>query len=883
MNQPKRTVLHERHAALGAKLVLFAGWDMPVFYRTGIVDEHLATRKNAGLFDVSHMGRFSFYGPGALEALQKVLTNHAAALDPAEIGAQYTLLSNERGGAVDDAYLYRFDEEEYLLVVNAANTDRDWEHLQHHLAGHPGITLENHTDTVAMLALQGPRSRPLLEDMLEDGSLPEPRRNAVSTVSLRGRPVRVARTGYTGEPLCFELFMHQDHALEIWDGLVEGGAVPVGLGARDTLRLEACLPLYGHELGRDPDGNEIPIMACPLSKFAVSFAPAKGAYIGREALQAQFEALSAFLDGDYRLRDRLPRLIMPLAVAGRGVARQGARVFQERREVGIVTSGTMVPYWSVEGQGLEAEQTDRPRLRSIALAYLDCGLREGDRVEVEIRGKGVEAVIVPYHLRSDAPPLARPILWDHKFTARERASDDIPGAVHGLLREAVDNHLWRQRRCINLIPSEMTASSLVRLLSVADPSFRYAEHRKTKAFYDLEVFYYQGTDFISAVEKRLAAELCRFLGCPEVETRLISGQMANMAVYSAMVDFVNRADRRREPRRLRMVMTNHIGKGGHLSAQPMGGLRDFVARDPRTERPAVVHFPVELQNPYRMDVPAALELIGRYRPELVVCGKSMVLHPEPVAAIRRFLDDQNLDTVLMYDIAHVLGLVGPHFQEPIAEGADLVTGSTHKTFFGPQRGIVAGRFQESELRYELWEAIERRTFPGSVSNHHLGTLLALLMAAYEMNHFRDSYQPKVIANAKAFARALNDCGLSVAGDPAVDFTETHQVVVHIGYGRGPAVARRLEENNIICNYQALPGEEGFTASGGLRLGVAEMTRFGLETADFEQVAAWMADVILRNASVAEEVARFRSRFLELQYCFGPEVFADLVQQLHGML
>ena len=144
----------------------------------------------------------------------------------------------------------------------------------------------------------------------------------------------------------------------------------------------------------------------------------------------------------------------------------------------------------------------------------------------------------------------------------------------------------------------MTASPLVRLASVMDPAFRYAEHRRSEAFYDDELFYYQGTDFIAAVEQRLEAELAAYLGCAETETRLISGQMANMAVFSALVEYANRADPKAEPRRIRMVMNNHIGKGGHLSAQPMGALRDFVARDPRTDAPAVVNFPVRDDNPY---------------------------------------------------------------------------------------------------------------------------------------------------------------------------------------------------------------------------------------------------------------------------------------------
>ncbi len=190
----------------------------------------------------------------------------------------------------------------------------------------------------------------------------------------------------------------------------------------------------------------------------------------------------------------------------------------------------------------------------------------------------------------------------------------------------------------------------------------------------------------------------------------------------------------------------------------------------------------------------------------------------------------------------MLGLVGPHFQEPFAEGADLVTGSTHKTFFGTQRGVVGSRFVESDERYDLWEALRRRAFPGSVSNHHLGTLLGLLFATYEMLAFRDSYQPQVIANAKAFAGALAEAGLDVQGDPAIGFTETHQVVVRVGYGRGPAMAARLEANNMLCNYQGLPDEEAFTAAGGLRLGVSEMTRFGMRQGDFGELAGLMADV-----------------------------------------
>jgi aminomethyltransferase len=532
---------------------------------------------------------------------------------------------------------------------------------------------------------------------------------------------------------------------------------------------------------------------------------------------------------------------------------------------------------------LASIQTDQHQLRSICLAYIDSDIIEDEEVSVEIRGKTVEAVVVPFHLRTDAPPYARPIVFGHGIPAEEPPHVDAPSKAFRLLEKAVENTQWRQWECINLIPSEMTASPMVRLLSVMDPAFRYAEHRKSKAFYDADVFYYQGTDFIGEVERLLEGETRKFFGCKEVEMRLISGQMANVAVFSAMVDYLNRAERKREPRRIRQVMNNHIVKGGHLSAQPMGALKDFVARDPHTERPAVVNFPVLPDNPYRVDVPAALELIVEYKPELIIFGKSMVLHKEPVAEIRRFLDDQDIDAVIMYDMAHVLGLIGPHFQQPFQEGADLITGSTHKTYFGTQRGVVGCRFLEHEERYDLWEALVRRTFPGSVSNHHLGTLLGLLMAAYEMNCFKDEYQPRVIANAKAFARELKNCGLDVAGDPAIDFTETHQVVMNVGYSRGPEMARRLEANNIICNYQAKYDEEGFTASGALRLGVSEMTRFGMEEDDFRALAELMHDVLMKDAHVVDEVRALRGRFRELQFCFRGDEYAEVLQSLHGLL
>jgi aminomethyltransferase len=448
-----------------------------------------------------------------------------------------------------------------------------------------------------------------------------------------------------------------------------------------------------------------------------------------------------------------------------------------------------------------------------------------------------------------------------------------------LILRVAENTQWRQRETFNLIPSETTPSLLVRLITISDPSCRYAEHRLMKAFKESDVFYYQGTKLIGEVEVLLAEELRRFLGCSEVEPRVISGQMANTAVFSGIVDFLNRLDRRSEPRRIRKVMNHHIGRGGHLSAQPMGALKEFIAHDPLTEKPAAIPFPVVKGDPYRIDLKKTKELLEEHKPELIVMGKSMVIYKEPLREIAEMIANMNPKPILLYDMAHVLGLIGPYFQEPFKEGADIVTGSTHKTFFGPQRGLISSNMSEGTEYQELWEAIVRRVFPGSVSNHHLGTLVGLLLAAYEMNAFKLNYQKAVITNAKAFARFLKEKGLMVEGDPKVGYTETHQVIVRVGYGKGPMMAERLEENNIIVNYQGAPDDEAFTTASCLRMGVQEMTRFGMEEDDFAQLADYMSQVILHDRSVTKEISQFRKRFIEMKYCLPEAESRSMVEKL----
>ena len=881
MSELKRTQLYDVHVAAGATMVDFGGWEMPIQYPSGIIAEHLYTRQVCSLFDVSHMGRLLIEGPQRKEFLQHVLTSNVSALDLNM--AQYCIIPNENGGAVDDAYLYLFQEDNYLLVVNAANIDKDLEHLNRALSGFD-CTITNISAEWASIAVQGPKSKEMLMT-LTGGESPtkEPTKNSLGTVSLEGRQARIAKTGYTGEPLGYEVYVRSEDVVWLWNRLVELGARPAGLGARDTLRMEASFPLYGHEMGTAPDGSEIPIFAVPLAKFAVSFSAQKGDFIGRAALERQHRAFIRHMDRDFSDMSALPRRIAPIALLDRGVMRAGMEIYKGDKLVGWVTSGTMVPYFKTQGQGLSTVILEASGKRAIGLCYIDSDVLVDDTVEVDIRGKRLKAVIPARHMSVGAPPFARPLLYGEQEEVRTVAGGDRTGKALTLLHKAIENHVWRQEQCVNLIPSENTPSRAVSLLSGSDPACRYAEHKKILAFYEKEVFYYQGTKFIDQVERMLAEEMRAYFGCTEVETRTLSGQMSNMAVFSALMDWKNRFDRKNEAKRLGYVMNNHIIKGGHLSAQPMGALHDYIAVDPVTEKPAVVNFPVCRDNPYKMDVEETKKLIDRYRPELIIFGKSMVLHKEPVAQIRQFVDEQKIPTTIMYDMAHVLGLIGDHFQNPFQEGAEIVTGSTHKTFFGPQRGVIGVNYKEEDLKYGLWKTIESRTFPGSVSNHHLGTQLGMLMAAYEMNQFRDAYQSAIIRNAKSFARSLRSYGLDVVGDPAIDYTETHQVIVSVGYGEGAEIAERLEQNNVIVNYQATPDEEGFTASGALRMGVSEMTRFGFEEKDFDQLASLMADCILRGREIKGDVERLRARHTEMRYCFDDAAINDALEQLAGKL
>ncbi len=340
----KRTPLHAAHAAAGAKLVPFAGWEMPIQY-AGIREEHLAVRNAVGVFDVSHMGQVRISGPRARERTQRLLSNDIRRLS--EGGTQYTLLCNERGGVLDDLFVYRLSEQCFLVVTNAANHERDHAWLSAH-GTEFDADIEDRLSDFAMLAVQGPDARGLVQG-LSDGPLP-PRMHCCERI-VAGSPALVCGTGYTGED-GVELLVEPDRAAALWSALLAEGAEPIGLGARDTLRLEACFHLYGNDLDEDHD----PI-AAGLGWACVESTD----FIGADAIS--------------KVRASKPELkLVPFVIDGPGIARQGNRVVSG----GVVTSGSYSP--SLE--------------RGIGMAYVSADRAQpGTRLEIDVRGTVRQAVV----------------------------------------------------------------------------------------------------------------------------------------------------------------------------------------------------------------------------------------------------------------------------------------------------------------------------------------------------------------------------------------------------------------------------------------------------------------------------------------------------------
>lgn len=387
MSELKRTPLYDAHVAAGATMVDFGGWEMPIQYPAGIVAEHLYDRKHCGIFDVSHMGRLIVEGPERVAFLQKVLSSNVAKLTPGR--AQYCIIPTETGGAVDDAYLYMFEEDRYMLIVNASNTDKDLEHFAKYLPNFD-CTITNITDSYSSIAVQGPDAEKILKTLTGGKEITGPKKNDLGEVEMEGHIVRASKTGYTGDPIGWELFIDAMDVHWLWNRLIELGAAPTALGARDTLRLEAGLPLYGHEMGTDHSGAEMPIFAVSLARFAVSFAEEKGDFIARDLLSTQKE-------------NGTPKKVLPVALMDRGVIRAGMDVYCNGEQVGWITSGTMVPYYHFEGDNI----LDTTGKRSIGFAYIDSKITPEDVLEVDVRGKRLKAKVVIKHMRQDLPPYGR--------------------------------------------------------------------------------------------------------------------------------------------------------------------------------------------------------------------------------------------------------------------------------------------------------------------------------------------------------------------------------------------------------------------------------------------------------------------------------------------
>ena len=390
MSELKRTQLYEAHLAAGGQMVDFGGWEMPIQYPAGIVTEHLTTRSKCGIFDVSHMGRLLIEGPDRLAFMQRVLSSNVAAVKPGR--AQYCMIPNTTGGAVDDAYVYMYEEDRYMLVVNASNTDKDLAHFATILPEYD-CTVTNMTSKCASIAVQGPDTDKILSTLI-GGEIPVgPKKNDLGFAMMEGRKVWLSRTGYTGEPIGYELFIESAEAVWLWNRLIELGAAPIALGARDTLRLEAGLPLYGHEMGEAPDGSEIRIFSVPLSRFAVSFAEEKGQFIGKELLEEQKASLTT--------------KIVPIALVDRGVIRAGMEIYKDGQKAGWVTSGTMVPYWNFDENGNRLETTGK---RSIGFACIEGSPAVGDEIAVDVRGKKLKAKVVAKHMIQNEPPFGKAVL-----------------------------------------------------------------------------------------------------------------------------------------------------------------------------------------------------------------------------------------------------------------------------------------------------------------------------------------------------------------------------------------------------------------------------------------------------------------------------------------
>ena len=412
---------------------------------------------------------------------------------------------------------------------------------------------------------------------------------------------------------------------------------------------------------------------------------------------------------------------------------------------------------------------------------------------------------------------------------------------------------WRGRHTINLIASENVQSPAVREIQSSDFMARYAEGHPNRG--DEVLRYYQGTRYIDQVETMAHDELLALTKARQADVRPISGNAANTAIALGWL-------RGGDP-----IIVNSTAAGGHISHNTIGVFGRRIQNrgaslSLESEQRIPLHFFPLAEDMYHLDVPKSIDLIERVRPRLIVLGKSLILFPEPLKELAQVC--RSRDIPVLYDAAHVFGLiVGGQFQDPWREGATWVTASTHKTFPGPQRGVIVSDLdEEGEKRY--WPSADRGVFPGSSSNHHLHSLPGLLVTIREMREHAAAYAAQIVANARALGQALTDEGIDVEAKD-FGFTSSHQVAVNVAaHGGGVPVAQRLEANDIIVNYNLLPFDKDARNPSGLRVGVQEMTRYGMKEPQMQQLASLMAGAI-KGSEVKEAVGHLRGMFQEVGY------------------
>ncbi|MFX1374957.1 MAG: serine hydroxymethyltransferase [Promethearchaeota archaeon] len=407
-----------------------------------------------------------------------------------------------------------------------------------------------------------------------------------------------------------------------------------------------------------------------------------------------------------------------------------------------------------------------------------------------------------------------------------------------IIRKCVENqNLWRGQKTINLIASENVISQTAKSISYSDFAHRYAEgvvyHRE-----------YQGQRYHDEIEQIAIDSVKNLFGCKFADVRCPAATTANIAIYYGLC---NHGDK---------IFTLSVPNGAHISMRKFGGagLRGLKIFD----------IPFDYDR-YNIDMDLFGNLILGLKPNIITLGASVFLFPHPITEIKEICED--IGTIIHYDGSHVLGLIaGGEFQDPLVEGADVLMGSTHKTFPGPQGAIICTNNEN------YYHNIERGIFPGTVSNHHLHRLPPLAIVCEEMKKFGKNYAKQTIKNAKAFAAELDRKGFKVLGKK-LGYTESHQILVDLSeFGKGLKNAQLLEKADIITNKNLIHGDEVDSASNpsGIRLGVQEMTHLGMKEPEFKIIAEFFKRIIIDGEipdRIKKEVNELRSKFLNINYTF----------------